>query len=113
MNPAVYHYVTILEAIQLNNSPNSHPAATDPAAFDARTQRVLELRRQIADGSYHIDHAAIVTALLREHSALAAALATAALGESAAVPTIGDFSRFVIAPAPAASKHEVSLIATA
>ena len=74
---------------------------------------MLELRRQIAEGTYTIDHRAVAEALLRDHFALDAALTPQAPTKSAAVPTIGDFSRFVIAPAPAASKHEVSLIATA
>ena len=59
VNPAVHHYVTTLEASHLDNTHNSTPAATGLVAFDARTQRVLELRRQIANGTYNIDHALV------------------------------------------------------
>ncbi|MEP7214994.1 MAG: flagellar biosynthesis anti-sigma factor FlgM [Anaerolineaceae bacterium] len=97
----------------MNNTPNSHPAATHPLAFDARTRRVLELRRQIAEGRYAIDHRAVAEALLREQFALDAALGPAAPTPSVTAPTISDFSRFVIAPGLSASTGDENLTATA
>ena len=73
---------------------------------------MLELRRQIAEGTYTIDHRAVAEALLRDHFALDAALTPQAPTKSAAVPTIGDFSRFVIMPGPAASQDEANRTAT-
>ena len=35
-------------------------------AFDERTRRVMELRRQVREGTYHPDPAAVATALMRE-----------------------------------------------
>ncbi|MBE0608473.1 MAG: flagellar biosynthesis anti-sigma factor FlgM [Dehalococcoidia bacterium] len=40
--------------------------ATEPAPFDDRTRRVMELRRQIREGTYRPDPEAIARALLRE-----------------------------------------------
>ena len=97
----------------MNKTTNSHPGATNPIAFDARTQRVLELRRQIADGKYPIDDRAVAEALMREQFALDALLTPAAPTTPAAVPTIGDFSRFVIMPGPSAAKDDANLTATA
>lgn len=97
----------------MNKTLNCHPAAPDPVAFDVRIQRVLELRRQLADGTYQIDPAAVAVALLREHMALEGALAPLALASPATVPTIGDFSRFVVATASSAPAEELSVMATA
>ncbi len=97
----------------MNKTLNRHPAATDPVAFDARIQRVLELRRQIADGTYSIDHAAVAVALLRDHLALEGALAPVAPAAPRTVPTIADFSRFVVATASCAPAEELSVTATA
>ena len=72
-------------------------AATEPLAFDLRTQRVLELRRQIADGTYVIDHALVAAAILREHFAVESAFAPASpTARVATVPSVRDFSRFVV-----------------
>lgn len=101
MKPAVYHCVTTLEAAHVNNTPNSNQPATEPVAFDARTQRVLELRRQIIEGTYEIDHHAIAAAILGEHLAIDAALAPASPANSGPASPIRDFSRFVVIPTPA------------
>ncbi|MEP6870580.1 MAG: flagellar biosynthesis anti-sigma factor FlgM [Anaerolineaceae bacterium] len=97
----------------MNKTPNNHPAATEPFAFDARTRRVLQLRRQIADGTYPIDDRAVAKALMREQVALDASLTSGAPTTAEAVPTIGDFSRFVIMPGPSAAKDDANLTATA
>lgn len=43
-------------------------ASNEPMPFDEHTRRVLELRRQIREGSYRPDPGAIAEALLREWS---------------------------------------------
>jgi len=35
-------------------------------AFDERTRRVMELRKQVREGTYRLDPAAVATALMRE-----------------------------------------------
>jgi len=47
----------------------------EPVAFDERTRRVLELRRQIADGTYHVDAEQVAKAMLREWAEVAESLA--------------------------------------
>jgi len=39
---------------------------TEPTPFDDRTHRVMELRRQIREGTYRPDSGEIARALLRE-----------------------------------------------
>ncbi len=39
---------------------------TDPVAFDERMARVLELRRQVLEGSYQLDAAEVAKAILGE-----------------------------------------------
>ena len=97
----------------MNNTPNSNQPATDPVAFDARTQRVLELRRQIAEGTYTIDHHAIAAAILGEHLAIDAALAPASPANSGPASPIRDFSRFVVMPTPAPTNGEGACALTA
>lgn len=97
----------------MNKTLNRHPAATAPVAFDARIHRVLELRRQIADGTYPIDHAAVAVALFSDHLALEGALAPVAPAAADTVPTIADFSRFVVATASSAPAEDLSVTATA
>ncbi len=69
---------------------------TDPIALDARTRRVLELRRAIIQGTYKIDAEAVATALLRDW----AANANAASDDQADVPpaTMESMLRFVVRP---------------
>ena len=108
VNPAVHHYVTTLEASHLDNTHKSTPAATGLVAFDARTQRVLELRRQIANGTYNIDHALVAAAILREQIAIEPSLASAV---AASAPVIRDFSRFVVAGTPPEAQQAGALTA--
>ncbi len=97
----------------LNNNPNSHAADTSLLAFDARTQRVLELRRQISEGTYVVDDEAVAAAMLREHLAIEGALSPLAPNFTVLNPTLRDFSRFLLAPAPRESEeaHSVTAIA--
>ena len=108
VNPAVHHYVTTLEASHLDNTHNSTPAATGLVAFDARTQRVLELRRQIANGTYNIDHALVAAAILSEQIAIETALAPTV---ATSAPAIRDFSRFVVAGTPREAEKAGALTA--
>ena len=82
----------------MNNIPNGNHAATRLVAFDARTERVLELRRQILEGTYTIDHRAVAAAMLREHLAIDAAFEPSAPAVPASSPAVADFSRFLVAP---------------
>lgn len=45
--------------------------ANDPVALDPRTRRVLELRRQVAEGTYVLDAEAVAAAMLAEWAAQA------------------------------------------
>lgn len=71
--------------------------ATEPTPFDDRTRRVMELRRQIREGTYRPDPEAVARALLREW-----ALADGIGDPSAPAPLGGDFraaaERFVVRP---------------
>jgi hypothetical protein len=46
-------------------TPSSNPEAA-VVAFDERTRRVLELRKQVREGTYRPDPSAVAEALLRE-----------------------------------------------
>lgn len=95
----------------MTNTPNSNHAATRLVAFDARTERVMELRRQILEGTYTVDHRAIAAAMLRQHVTIDAAFEPSAPAVPASSPAIRDFSRFLVAPT-APEEPEVS-VATA
>ena len=82
----------------MTNTPNSNHAATRLVAFDARTERVMELRRQILEGTYTVDHRAIAAAMLRQHVTIDAAFEPSAPAVPASSPAIRDFSRFLVAP---------------
>ena len=49
-------------------TPESHPT-TEPVAFDERTRRVLELRKQVREGTYRPDPEEVAGAMLREWAA--------------------------------------------
>ena len=82
----------------MTNTPNSNQAATRLVAFNARTERVMELRRQILEGTYTVDHRAIAAAMLRQHVTIDAAFEPSAPAVPASSPAIRDFSRFLVAP---------------
>ncbi len=70
--------------------------ANVPTPFDERTRRVLELRRQIREGTYRPDPKAIAEALLREwtwHDSVASETPTAGID----VRTMA--GRFIVPPA--------------
>ena len=50
---------------QNNETPASLPA-NEPVAFDDRIRRVMELKKQIREGTYRIDDEAIAKAILGE-----------------------------------------------
>lgn len=80
--------------------------ATEPTPFDARTRRVMELRKQIREGTYRPDPEAIARALLREW-----AMGDERIDAPEAPPTPGDdfraaAGRFVVRPgAPDEDTH--------
>ncbi len=112
VKPAVYHCVTKLEADHLDNTPKRNVLATEPIAFDGRTRRVLELRRQIAEGTYRVDHRGVAAAILRERFAIEAVFAPTASTTAAGDPT-RDFSRFLITPVPRDLEETPSVTAIA
>ena len=95
----------------MDNTANSNPSTAIPAAFDARTERVLALRAQIADGTYAIDHRAVAEAILREHGATDAALEPSSPATALAEPALRDFSRFVVVPTPPEVRKVAALTA--
>lgn len=97
----------------MDDFPTSYPAATDPVAFDVRTRRVLELRRQIEAGTYAVDHALVAAAILREHFAIEPALAPSAPTVVGATPSVREFSRFVVPPATLGAPGTTGRTATA
>ena len=84
----------------MDNNTNRPAAVTGPLAFDARTQRVLELRRQISEGSYAVDDRAVAAAMLREHFAIEPSLVASSPTVVNIVPLLRDFSRFLLTPVP-------------
>lgn len=71
----------------------------EPVPFDGRTRRVMDLRRQIHEGTYQPDPRAIAEAILREWTMDGDLLDEATLQSQ---PSAGDLSpaaeRFVVRP---------------
>ena len=87
--------------------PPVHQPA-EPIAFDARTRRVLELRRQIREGTYRPDARAIARAILSHWFAVGLELE-----EEADRPSVGSSkerreagARFVVARTESAAESE-------
>ncbi len=78
------------------------PTASDPVPFDERTRRVLELRRQIREGTYRPDPRAIAEALLREWSWRGA---TVSESPAAAIDLRTVAAQFVVPPAGPADEE--------
>lgn len=94
---------------------NTSPLAIEPVAFDDRTRRVLELKKQVRDGTYHLDAEAVAEAILGEWNAVGdlhssgestPAVATADERKSAA-------ARFVVASGPAATRSPLRAVRSA
>jgi hypothetical protein len=90
---------------------NSNPK--EPVAFDERTRRALELRRQIRAGVYRPDPEAVARAILAEWSAL-----STAREQAAPIPTVetaaelhAAAARFVVAPTGFAASTDAALSA--
>ncbi|MCC6268622.1 MAG: flagellar biosynthesis anti-sigma factor FlgM [Dehalococcoidia bacterium] len=64
------------------HTPDGNPA-NDPVPFDDRTRRVMELRKQVREGTYQRDPAEVARAILREWIANGDAL-----GTNVAVPVV-------------------------
>ncbi len=84
--------------VQDNEIPASLPT-NEPVAFDDRTRRVMELKKQIREGTYQIDNEAIAKAILREWSSVGDIVvrdeATPVVDTAAERKAIG--ARFVVA----------------
>ena len=79
-----------------NQSPISNNR--EPVAFDDRTRRVMELRRQIREGTYRPAAEEVAAALLRDWSALSDVTHEFALPPIDANPDTSSFAgRFVVA----------------
>ena len=75
--------------------PRRNPGS-EPTPFDERTRRVLELRKQVREGTYRPDPEAIARALLCEWALAGDPLDEPALASSADLRALAE--RFVVAP---------------
>lgn len=89
---------------------DSNPSE-QPIAFDARTRRVLELRKQVREGTYVLDAREVATAILAEWLAApeldAGEQSAPSIDSAAGRRTVG--ARFVVAK----SEPEAVAVATA
>lgn len=91
-------------------SPNSNNR--EPLAFDERTRRVMELRKQVREGAYRPAAEAVAIALLREWSALSAVTRELAAAPIDADPDPASFAdRFVVAAAAQESSSPAMMTA--